>query len=162
MATTSLTTERGNKYTLLAVPSTTGAELLTIKDPYNKSVASDNARVRVFDASPNAQPFDVYLTAPGADLATLSPRMINLGYKQALPASGANSVEIEGGNYVLRLTPTGSKTAFFTAGVNVPKNADWLLVTLPDDATPDIADSVRVLLVRSDDSADATDEIVTQ
>jgi Domain of unknown function (DUF4397) len=162
LATSTLTAERGDKYTLLAVPSTSGAELVTIKDPYNKSVASDNARVRVFDASPNAQPFDVYLTAPDADLAALSPNMANLGYKQALPASEADSLEVEGGNYVLRLTPTGSKTPFFTAAVTVPKNADWLLVTLPEDATPDTADAVRVLLVRSDDSADATDEIVTQ
>ena len=162
LANVRLIAERGNKYTLLALPSTSGAELLAVDDPYNKSVASDNARVRVVNASPNAQAFDVYLTAPGADLTTLSPRVTNVGYKQALPASGADSVEVEGGEYVLRLTPTGSKTAFFTAAMTVPRDADWLLVTLPEDATPQVADAVRILRVRSDDSADATDEIVSQ
>jgi Domain of unknown function (DUF4397) len=162
LATASVRAERGDKYTLLALAGTSGAELLTVKDPYNKSVTSNDARVRVVNASPNAQPFDVYLTAPGADLAALSPRVTNVGYKRALPASGADSVEIEGGEYVLRLTATGTKTVFFTAAVTVPRDADWLLVTLPEDATPETADAVRILRVRSDDSADATDEVISQ
>jgi hypothetical protein len=162
LATANVTAERGHKYTLLALPTTTGAELLSVDDPYNKSVTSDNARLRVANASLNAQPFDVYVTAAGADLATLSPQMSNVGYKQVSPGSGANSVDVEGGSYTLRLTPTGSKAAFFTAAVTVPKNGDWLLVTLPEDATPTTANAVRVLRVRSDDSATAADEIVTQ
>jgi Domain of unknown function (DUF4397) len=162
VATSSLSTERGHKYTLLALPTDSGAELLTIDDPYNKSVASNNARLRVVNASLNAQPFDVYVTAPGADLATLTPQMSNVGYKQAVPGTRANAVDVEGGSYVLRLTPTGSKAAFFTAAVAVPQNGDWLLVTLPEDATPTTANAVRVLRVRADDSDDATEEIVTQ
>jgi len=39
----------------------------------------------------------------------------------------------------------------------VPEDGDWLLVALPEDATPN---NVRLLLVRSDDSDDATDELI--
>jgi Domain of unknown function (DUF4397) len=148
--------DRGNKYTLVALPTDSGVELLTIRDPFNKSVTSDDARVRVLNAAANAEAFDVYITAAGADLTTATPRISALGYKSVAPESGDDSVEVEGGTYQLRLTPAGSKTPFFDQTVTAPADGDWLLVALPDQATPN---SVRVLLVRSDDSSDATDEI---
>ncbi len=158
LASAALNADRGNKYTLVALPTDSGVELLQIRDPFNKSVTSDDARVRVVNAAANAQAFDVYLTAAGADLTTATPRISALGYKQVLPQSGADSVEIEGGTYQLRLTPAGSKTPFFDQTVTAPVDGDWLLVALPDQATPN---SVRLLIVRSDDSSDATDEIPT-
>jgi hypothetical protein len=156
LASRAVNADRGNKYTLVALPTDSGVELLPIRDPYNKSLTSDDARVRVLNAAANAEPFDVYITAAGADLATATPRMSALGYKQVLPSSGNDSVEIAAGAYQVRLTPAGSKTPFFDAAVTAPADADWLLVALPDQATPN---SVRLLLVRSDDSSDATDEI---
>ncbi len=156
LASRAVNADRGNKYTLVALPTDSGVELLPIRDPYNKSLTSDDARVRVLNAAANAVPFDVYITAAGADLATATPRMSALGYKQVLPSSGNDSVEIAAGAYQVRLTPAGSKTPFFDATVTAPADADWLLVALPDQATPN---SVRLLLVRSDDSSDATDEI---
>ncbi len=162
VASNVLQAKRGDKYTLLAVPSAEGVELLSVEDPYNKSLTSNDARLRVVNASVNAQPFDVYVTAPNADLSAAVPQITNVGYKMTAPTSGADSLEIDGGTYVLRLTPSGSKTAFFTASVTLPDNGDWLLVTLPDDATPLAANAVRVLRVKSDDSDDATDEILTQ
>lgn len=152
--------ERGNKYTLVALPALSGVELLTIRDPYNnKSVASDDARLRVVNAAANAQPFDVYVTAAATDLATVTPQLANIGFKQARPGDGADSIDVERGVYRIRLTPAGAKTVFFNATVNVPKDGDWLMVVLPEGETDD---SVRVLLVRSDDSDDATDEIVSE
>jgi Domain of unknown function (DUF4397) len=156
LATAAVNADRGNKYTLVALPSDSGAELISIRDPFNKSVASDDARVRVLNAAANAEAFDVYITAVGADLASATPRMSAIGYKQVLPASGDDSVDIEGGTYQFRLTPAGSKTPFFDQTVTAPVDGDWLLVALPDTAEPN---SVRLLLVRSDDSSDATDEI---
>ncbi len=165
LATAILNPSQGDKYTLLALPTTTpgaGAELLTIADPYNKSLTNNNARLRVFNAAPNSQAFDVYITAVGANLATTTPNLGNVGYKRALPASGNDSFELRGGNYQIRLTPAGSKTPYFSAPITVPENGDWLLVTLPDDATPTASNAVRILRVRSDDALVATDEILTQ
>jgi Domain of unknown function (DUF4397) len=156
LASTTVNADRGNKYTLLALPADSGVELLTIRDPFNKSITSDDARVRVVNAAVNAETFDVYITATGVDLATATPRVSALGYKSVAPQSGDDSVEIEGGTYQLRLTPAGSKTPFFDQTVSAPADGDWLLVALPDAAEPN---SVRLLLVRSDDSSDATDEI---
>jgi hypothetical protein len=42
----------------------------------------------------NADPFDVYITDISVDLATATPRLSNIGFKQVLPASGGDSVEI--------------------------------------------------------------------
>ncbi len=159
LASTSFGTGRGNKYTLVALPTTTGVELLSIRDPYNKSLTSDDTRVRVLHAVPGAASVDVYLTAPGADLAPLSPAFASLAYRQVAPATGADSVEIAASTYQVRLTESGSKTAFFTATVQVPKNGDWLLVALPDVSAQG---GVQLLRVRSDDSSDATDEIVSE
>jgi Domain of unknown function (DUF4397) len=159
LATSAFSTDRGNKYTVVALPTDSGAELLTIRDPYNKSLTSDDARVRVLNAAANAEPFDVYITDASVDLTTATPRLANLGFKQVKPNSGDDSVEIAPAAYRLRLTPAGSKTPFFDATVTAPVDGDWLLVALPEEAlTPN---SVRVLLVRSDDSSDATDELVT-
>ena len=151
---------RGNKYTLVALPADAGAELLTIRDPYNKSVTSNDSRLRALNAAANAAAVDVYLTNVGADIAAATPTLYDMAFKEVQPESGDDSVEVERGDYRLRLTQAGSKTVIFNATVSVPENGDWLLVVLPEDAaTPD---SVRVLLVRSDDSNDATDEIVTE
>ncbi len=148
---------RGKKYTLLAVPDSlgTGAELAFINDPYNnKSVASDNARVRVFNAAFNTGAVDVYITAPAADIATLAPTIANVGYKAAVPASGDDSVVMEGNNYQLRLTTAGTKTVVFNAQVSLARNADWLLVPVPASLTPN---DTRVLVVQSDSSSPATE-----
>jgi len=162
VASTSVDAQRGKKYTLVALPATAGAELLVINDPYNKRLTSDDARLRVLNAAPNAQTFDVYVTALGIDLSGASPSLSGVDYKEVAPASGADSLEVDGGAYQLRITPQGSKTVIFSTPISVPDNGDWLLVVLPDDAAAPVPNAVRVLLVRSDDSPDATDELVNQ
>jgi Domain of unknown function (DUF4397) len=155
--------DRGNRFTIVALPTDAGAEIVSIRDPYDKSLTSDDARVRVLNAAANAGSFDVYITGVDDDLAdpTEAADLADIGYKVVKPDSGNNSIDLEGGSYRLRLTPTGDKTTvFFNAVVEVPENGDWLLVALPEDAaTPN---SVRLLLVKSDDSDDATDELVTE
>ncbi|HEY6355852.1 MAG TPA: DUF4397 domain-containing protein, partial [Burkholderiaceae bacterium] len=123
-------------------------------DPFERGLTTDNARLRVFNAAFNSQAVDVYLTAAGVDLASVSPTLPGAAFKQAVPSSGTNSVDVEGGAYVRRLTAAGSKTVLFTSPVTLDKNADWLLVPLPASVTPN---DMRVLVVRSDDSATATE-----
>ncbi len=150
-------THRGNKYTLIAVPAAGSlTEVARIDDPFGKGVSSDNARVRVFNAALNAPNVDAYLTltSAGTDLATVGPNFAAAGFKQAVPGSGAESNELEGGDYTLRLTTAGTKTVIFTAAVSLAKNADWLLVTVPASAAPD---DMKVLVVKSDDGAPAVE-----
>jgi hypothetical protein len=159
LASANFSADRGNKYTLVALPASTGVELMAIGDPYNKSVTSDDARVRVLNAAVNAQSFDVYLTPVAADIATATPQLGNIDFKEVQPESGDDSIEVEQGSYRLRLTVAGTKTVIFNAQVSVPEDGDWLLVVLPESAT---TNHVRVLLVRSDDSSDPTDELVSE
>jgi hypothetical protein len=160
LASTVVEAQRGKKHTLIALPTATGVELVSITDPYNKRINSDDSRVRVVNAAANVQPFDVYLTPVNVNIATATPVLSDITYKEAQPASGTDSIDVEDGTYRLMLTPTGSKTVIFNAAIDVPRNGDWLLVVLPDDLT--LTNSVRVLLVRSDNIADPTDEIVSQ
>jgi hypothetical protein len=155
VGTVTFDARRGTKYTLIAVPNAGSVtEVALIADPYNKGITSDNARVRVFNAAFNAPSLDVYLTAPGADLATATPTFAAVGYKQALPASGNDSIELEGGNYQLRMTTAGTKTVVFSTSVGLAKNADWLLVPVPASLT---ANDTKVLVVQSDAGAPATE-----
>jgi hypothetical protein len=150
--------KRGNKYSIVALPGSSGVELLLIDDPYNKSITSNDARVRVVNGSLNAQNVDIYLTAPNADLAVTGPTLGAVTYQTAQPASGSDSAQLEGGNYRLRITAAGSKAVIFDAAVVLAKNADWLLVTIPASATPG---DVNVLVVQSDVDTQAATEITS-
>jgi hypothetical protein len=146
---------RGKKYTLIAVPDAGSlTEVVLITDPFNKGLTSDKARLRAFNAAFNAANLDVYLTAPGADIATATPTFAAVGYKNAMPASGEDSIEVSGDTYQLRLTAAGSKTVVFDAQVALEENADWLLVPVP--ASLD-ANHVNVLAVRADTGTPAVE-----
>lgn len=147
--------QRGNKYTLIAVPDSGSLTAVAlIEDPFNKSIASDNARLRMFNAAFNAGSVDVYLTAPAADIGVATPTFSAVRYKQANPVSGADSVEVEGGVYRLRLTSAGTKNVIFNTTLDLAKNADWLLTSVPGSVTPN---DVKVLVVKSDEGAPATE-----
>ncbi len=151
--------QRGHKYTLVAVPDAGSlTDVALIDDPYDKGVVSNDARARVFNAAFNATSVDVYLTAPGVDLATVAPTFGAVGFKEAQPASGADSVSFDGGTYTLRMTTAGTKTVIFTAPVTLADNADWLLVPVPASTS---ANDLRVLVIQSDAGAPAT-ELVNQ
>ena len=147
--------QRGKKFTLVAVPNAGSVtEVALIVDPYNKGIVSDNARVRVFNASFNASAVDVYLTAPAVNIATVVPTFAAVGYKQAVPSSGADSIEVEGGAYSLRITTAGTKTVIFTTPVTLAQNADWLLTSVPGSVA---ANDLKVLVIKSDEGVPATE-----
>ena len=64
LASTNFSPANGHRYTGLAIVGATGSatSLAIIDDPYNKSILSDKARVRTFNASYNAPNVDVYVT----------------------------------------------------------------------------------------------------
>jgi hypothetical protein len=150
--------DRGHKYTMIAIPDTNPAtSLQMIDDPFNKGLVSDNAHVRVFNAALNATNVDVYLTPTTTDINTVAPTFAAIGYKRALPATGSDSLEVEGGAYVLRITAAGAvapKAVIFSAPVTLDKNADWLLLPIPASATPN---DLKVLVVQSDAATPAVE-----
>lgn len=149
--------ERGDKYTLVALPGASGdgssPSVLFIEDPYNKGL-SDDARVRVVNGAFNFPDIDVYLTGPSTDLATATPRFDDVDYGEAEPESGDDSIQLEGGTYRLRITDADDKTVIFSADVSLDDNEDWLLLTLPDGV-----DGLKVLVVKADDADETTEEL---
>ena len=146
---------RGKKYTLIAVPNSGSAtEVVLITDPYNKGLTSDKARLRVFNAAFNAANLDVYVTTPTADIATATPTFAAVGYKEAMPGNGEDSIEVDGGTLRLRMTAAGSKSVVFDAEVVLSENADWLLVPVPASLS---ANHANVLVVRSDSDSPAVE-----
>lgn len=140
--------DTGHKYTFVAIPDTNPVtSLQMIDDPYNKSLTSDNAHVRVFNAALNANNVDVYLTPTTTDINTVNPTFAAVGYKRAMPATGSDSLEAEGGDYLLRITTAGTKTVIFRSPVTLAKNADWLLLPIPASVAPN---NIKVLVVQSD------------
>ncbi len=135
----SIDAKRGNKYTIVALPSSnTENSIYEIRDPYNKSLTSDKAKVRVMNASFNANNIDLYLNTPGTDIsaAGVTPVIAATAYKTSGPATGNDSLDIAGGNYQIAITASGTKTVLFKGTVNIENNKDVLLLTVPGSLLP--------------------------
>lgn len=129
--------QRGTKYTVVALTtSATTHGVYLITDPYNKPLTSDSTRLRLMNASYNAGSLDVYVNAPGTDIATVSPRIAATVFNTAGPASGADSVDIPGGTYQVTITPAGTKAVLFKGQLSFANNKDVLLLTVPDNLLP--------------------------
>lgn len=131
--------KRGNKYTIVVLPSSnTENSIYEIRDPYNKSLTSDKAKLRIMNASFNASNIDLYINAVGTDIsaASVTPVIAATPYKTSGPATGNDSLDIAGGNYQMAITAAGSKTVLFKGAITIDNNKDVLLLTVPDSILP--------------------------
>jgi Domain of unknown function (DUF4397) len=130
---------RGNKFTIVALSSSsTENSIYVIRDPYNKSITSDKAKLRIVNASFNASNVDLYINAPDTDISPVGviPVVSGTAFKTAGPASGNDSLDIEGGTYQIAITAGGSKTVLFKATIIIENNKDILLLTVPNSSVP--------------------------
>ncbi|MCZ8131165.1 MAG: DUF4397 domain-containing protein [Steroidobacteraceae bacterium] len=82
------------------------------------------ARVRVLHGSPTAGPVDVYVTAPGASIATLQPTIPNFAFR-----ADSGFVSLAAGAYDVTVTPAGSKTpAIGPARIQVANRGVYTIV----------------------------------
>ena len=124
---------KGHEYTVLALPGLAAPDIGLIDDPFDKGLLSNSARVRGFNASANATNLDLYLVqASATDISKVSPTMAGVSFKNAVPASGQDSIYVSGGQYVLIATVAGSKTPIFQSpSFSLANNADWLVTSVP-------------------------------
>ena len=100
----------GTDYTVVAVGPVASIEPLLLTDD-NTPPAAGNAKVRLVHASPTAGLVDIYITAPGADIAALAPALANVDFKAASPYVAAPA-----GDYQVRVTAAGTKTVALDTG----------------------------------------------
>ena len=97
-------------YTVVASGLASAIEPIVLEDD-NSAPAAGNVRVRAIHGAPSAPAVDIYVTAPGADLATQAPLLTNVEFGQV-----ADYLEAPAGTYQVRVTPTGSKTVVIDSG----------------------------------------------
>jgi hypothetical protein len=97
-------------YTVIAGGLAEAIEPFVLEDD-NSAPATGNVRVRAIHGAPSAPAVDIYVTAPGADLATETPLLANVEFGQV-----ADYLEAPAGTYQVRVTPTGSKTVVIDSG----------------------------------------------
>ena len=97
-------------YTVIATNLLASIEPLVLEDDL-AAPAAGNIKLRLVHGAPNVGQVDIYITAPGADLATATPNLT------AVPFKGASDyLEVPAGNYQVRITPTGTKTVAIDTG----------------------------------------------
>jgi hypothetical protein len=93
--------DTGTRYTALAVNDLANIEPLLLTDDL-RSIATE-ARVRIVHASPTAGAVDIYVTAPGTDITTVSPAFANVPFK-----AETGFVPLAPGSYDIKVTPAGA------------------------------------------------------
>lgn len=141
----SLSLEKDQQYTVLAVGDVEDIEALVISQPI-KSGSADSTRLRVVHAAPDAPAVDVYLTAPGADLAASTP-LGSVSFKQDLGPTQASP-----GAWRVRITAAGNRGAvvFDSGTLQLVAGADLLIAALENTGT---GPSPVQLLIHDGDNA---------
>jgi hypothetical protein len=94
----------------------------------NASPATGNIKVRLVHGAPAAPTVDIYVTAPGADLATATPTLAGVPY-----AIASGYLEVPAGTYQVRVTPENTKTVAIDSGA-LTLNAGQIRTAVAVDA----------------------------
>lgn len=106
LTTTVPTLSGGLHYTLLAYES--GGTVKTVVLSEDDAVpAVGSAQLRIYDTALDAGPLDIYITAPGADLSTLSP---TTSFGTLTSVAATTLLPYSAGTYEVRVTGAGNKT----------------------------------------------------
>lgn len=136
--------QEGSKYTLLAVNEVANIEPLLLTDD-TSAPAAGFLKVRVLHASPTAPIVDVYVSAPGDDINSISPTLTGVDFKDF-----SDYLEIPEGDYQIRVTGTGSKTPVYDSGT-VPLGSG-VTYTIAAVSTTTGLSPISLLVLTGDDS----------
>ncbi|NHA14248.1 DUF4397 domain-containing protein [Thioalkalivibrio sp. XN279] len=130
----------GSTADLLAAAGANPLNLFLLTRPVAEAI--DGVRIQVLHGSPSAPEVDVYVSAPDAELATVTPATFAFG--EVLDLGTVPAAE-----YRIRITPTGSEAVVFDSGaVALPDGADLSIVAV-DNVGPGSA-PVALLAVFAD------------
>jgi Domain of unknown function (DUF4397) len=129
--------QRGNKYSFVVLQtSATTSGVYAINDPYNKSLSTNETRLRVVNGAYTTSSVDVYLNAPGTDISAVSPFIAGADFKSSQPLSGGDSRGRDKGDYQVRVTTANTKTVLFAGTLSFGENQDLLLIPVANSASP--------------------------
>jgi hypothetical protein len=135
VATIGFTVNEGQDRTIFALGGAGGSAVTSVVTAdTNPVTTSSQTRLRVVQMSPTAGAVDVFVTAPGADLATATPVATNLSYQSA-----SAYFTVAPGTYRIRAVPAGTAPASRAANVRV--NVTDLAFAGGTDRTIVIADA---------------------
>jgi hypothetical protein len=100
----------GTDYTVIAGGPVASIAPIVLQDD-NSAPAAGNARVRAIHGAPGAPAVDIYVTAPGADLASATPALTAVEFGDA-----SDYIEAPAGDYQVRVTLAGTKTVAIDSG----------------------------------------------
>ncbi len=100
----------GTDYTVIASDLVAQIAPIVLQDD-NTAPAAGNARVRAIHGAPSAPAVDIYVTAPGADLATATPVLTGVEFGDV-----ADYLEVPAGEYQVRVSPAGTKLVVIDSG----------------------------------------------
>ena len=100
----------GTDYTVIASGLVAAIEPIVLEDD-NTAPAAGNVRIRAIHGAPSAPAVDIYVTAPGVDIAAETPALGSVEFGDV-----ADYIEAPAGDYQVRVTPTGTKTVVIDSG----------------------------------------------
>jgi hypothetical protein len=100
----------GADYTVIASGPLAAIEPIVLQDD-NSAPAAGNARVRAIHGAPSAPAVDIYVTAPGADLAAATPALAGVEFGDVTAY-----IEAPAGDYQVRVASAGTKTVVIDSG----------------------------------------------
>jgi hypothetical protein len=100
----------GIDYTVIAGGLTSDIGPIVLEDD-RSAPSSGNVKVRAVHGAPSAPAVDIYVTAPGADIAGATATLSNVPFGAA-----SDYLSVPAGDYQVRITPAGSKTVVIDSG----------------------------------------------
>lgn len=127
-------------YTVLAVNNLSQIEPLVLVDD-NTLPAEGNIKLRLVHAAVNAGLVDVYITAPGDDIASLEPNISDFAFK-----ADSGYLEVPAGEYQVRITLADTKTVAIDTGA-LSLTAGIVRTAVALDPAPSSSEFTALLLV---------------
>jgi len=115
VATFAFTVIEGRDQSIYAIGGSAGSAITAfVTTDTNPAAPATQARVRVVHLSPTAGNVDIFVTAPGADLATATPTLANIPYRGV-----SGYLVVNAGTYQVRVVPAGTAPANRAANVAI-------------------------------------------
>ncbi|MGH7517427.1 MAG: DUF4397 domain-containing protein [Gemmatimonadales bacterium] len=130
----------GGNYTVLATGLFAALQALVLTDD-NTIPSADMVRLRVVHVAPSSGALDVYVTTPGADLASVQPVSAGVSFRGV-----ADYVSLPAGQYQIRVTQAGTQTLERDAGtfsLNGSEVHSVFILDAPGGGTPPSVAAVR-------------------